>query len=232
MARTKKGKMPEWFAKEEKKTDAFIDKIAIVIGGATKRRDFYQKDVPDWERPGVEIWGLNGIRFSWVPKWTRMFNVHRLELLEQYAFPVETEIAWSAINRDVPFYVADSWKGQLFNEHIFPAEALKAAYPRGDYHCNSGDWFIAFALYSGFRRIHFCGWNMMSLMEQMSARACFEYWAGFAEAKGMRVTTGKECDLFYPYHIVRSNRVYGYDDCPAWEDRTRDAKSGPPYRFD
>ena len=91
-----------------------------------------------------------------------------------------------------------------------------------------------FAIHEGFDEIRLHGWMLAlnAVSEQMSARACFEYWAGYAEGRGVKVVTAGDCDMFYAYHIVKSERVYGYDDCPAYEDRTRGARSGAPYRYD
>ena len=63
--------------------------------------------------------------------------------------------------------------------------------------------------------------------EPISARACLEYWLGVAEGRGVRVTVAEDCDIFAFYHLVKSNMVYGYDDTPIFEDRTRPAGDVP-----
>jgi hypothetical protein len=69
------------------------------------------------------------------------------------------------------------------------------------------------------------------MMEQTSAAKCAEYWVGYAEGLGMKVHVGEDSAMFGVYHLTKTNRVYGYDDSPAYEDRTSEGKD-PPYRYD
>jgi hypothetical protein len=210
-------------------------KTAIIIGGGAKARNL---DVAMCDAEGVEIWGINAIRKKWVPRWDRMFNLHRYDLLRKYGWPVEVDAEWCANHEDIPFYTVDQWPdGRMARTIIFPREKMAEAMPRGDYHCNSFDWLVAYAVYrGGYDSVHLHGVTLTTdgLLEQMSSRACLEYWCGYAEAKGVKIVQSKDCNLFYATHLVLSERVYGYDDCPAYEDRTSNAPPGgqPPYRFD
>jgi len=97
---------------------------------------------------------------------------------------------------------------------IFPHEILRSSQPRGAYHCSSIDWMIAYALHLGASEIFLTGVQMRNSEEPLSAQACIEYWCGYAEGKGCRVTAASDSDLFFNYHLVRSRYVYGYD---SWD---------------
>ena len=47
---------------------------------------------------------------------------------------------------------------------------------------------------------------------------------------GMQVTFADDTDLCVAYHLVRSNRLYGYEDCPPYEDRV--TGRDPPFKYD
>jgi hypothetical protein len=209
-------------------------KRAVIIGGTTKSQDF---DVSLFDNPDVEIWGINAIRFEWVERWHRMFNLHKYQLLRDYGWPVGAEGRWCAKNRSVPFYSMDPWPDKrIFNWHQFPYEAMASSAvltsARNNYHCNSFDWLMAYAIYCKFDAVDFYGVNLaLDGREQLSSRACLEYWIGFAEARGIQVRLIKS-DLFYAYNLVKSEKIYGLDDCPYFEDHTKDAPEGAPYRYD
>ena len=191
-------------------------KVAI-IGGATRQGSaaYYDKS---WQ-----IWGLNSIRPKWIPRWSKMFNLHRLKHLErdcpQY---VDWDSVWSRRHPKVPFYVIDSWRGLLKNQVLFPRAAL-AYQPRSDYHASSIDWMVAFAVHLKAEAIHLHGVRFAldsHREEPISAQACLEYWCGYAEGRGIPVTAHSDCEMFLQYHLVASRTVYGYDDVTMVEDRT------------
>jgi hypothetical protein len=213
-----------------------------IIGGRASAEHF--------EDNGAEIWGLNGMRPSWVPHWDGMFNLHTYQRLVDYGFDVHVERTWAQANPAVPFYVMDRWPGGwLPNQHLFPANAIMhwRSESRGRYHCSSFDWLVAFALYSNdlqhasiyetgsgaqiideiiIQGVGLC----LEAGEPISARACLEYWCGVAEGAGVKVTAAPDCDIFRFYHLVKSNLIYGVDDTPIYEDRTAIAEPGAvPY---
>lgn len=207
-------------------------KTAILLGGGAKSKYFNWKLADGLE---TEIWGINFQRKDWVPHLDRMFNIHRYALLKKYGYPCYSD----AVNardwgRGTRIFLADAWPDErMFDAEIFPADKLREAYPRGNYHCNSLDWLIAYALYEGMAALHIHGFNLEreGVVEQQSAAKCAEYWAGYATGRGMEVVIGADSAMFGVYHLTLTNRVYGYDDCPAWEDR-RPGASDPPYRYD
>jgi len=191
-----------------------------IIGGCAKKRYFPQN------YKGY-IWGVNGgCGRSAVPHFHVLFNIHRFKLLKQYGYNFDIEKRMKGM-----IYTADAWpKGWLHNGHIFPAKQMMKDMPRGHYHCGSADWLVAFAVWLGYvTEIDLHGWNLiLEAGEPISARACLEYWCGYAEAKGIKVNVAPDCGIFHYFHMVKSKRTYGYDDCPMFEDRTR---KGQPYDY-
>lgn len=206
-------------------------KTAIILGGGAKPKLFKQTLS---KNPKAEVWGVN-MQFGW-RDWVRhdrMFNIHRYQLLRQYGWPTEEFALWAYDHPNARVIVADRWPGKMMaRAEIFPRKRLQA-FPRGDYHVNSLDWLIAYALLEKFTTVVLHGWSLEreGVMEQVSSPKCAEYWAGYATGRGMKVVVAADSAMFGVYHLTLTNRVYGYDDCPAWEDRRPGAK-GVPYRYD
>ena len=197
-----------------------------IVGGCAKKRYFPQNYKG-------QIWGVNGgCGGSAVPGWNILFNVHRFKLLKRYGYNFENDKKFKGL-----VYTADAWpKGWLKDPYIFPADKMARDMPRGHYHCGSADWLVAFAVWATlygkttrFTQIDLHGWNLiLEAGEPISARACLEYWCGYAEAKGIKVNVAPDCGIFHYFHMVKSKRTYGYDDCPMFEDKTR---KGMPYDY-
>jgi len=192
-------------------------KIVIVGGYPIQDRAAVYEHGEDWE-----YWGINAIHIDWLPvrKWSRWFNLHHYKTLKtEWKHGLAAEIAWHHIHNNVPCYVLESWDGIIPNERIFPRKKLERM-SRGWYHCGSFDWMVAYAVSLGAEEIALHGIGLaMESGEPMSAHACLEYWCGYAEGKGCKVTT-KDCNLFYNWHLVRDHKAYGYDDWDMIEDRT------------
>lgn len=195
-------------------------KIAII--GPSARPDAGTHYDHTWE-----IWGINSAyRPMWSnTHWSRMFNLHRLAHLQrdcpQY---IEWDTEFSKFNPTIPMYVVDSWKGKLVNQALFPREALAKTQPRAHYHASSFDWLVAYAIHLGAESINIHGAQFTldsHRDEPMAAWPCLEYWCGYAEGKGIKVQTHRDCDMFVQFHLVRSNTVYGWDDVRMIEDRTK-----------
>jgi hypothetical protein len=190
-------------------------KIAIVGPSAAQRSvDLYDQT---WT-----FWGINSCYRRLAARWAAMFNLHRLAHLErdvpQY---IGWDAAFSRLNPKVKMVVVDTWRGLLKNQVIFPRAELEHQ-PRSDYHASSFDWMLAYAVHLGAKIVSVHGANFAldsNRDEPISARACLEYWAGYAEGRGTRVWTAGDCDLFLQYHLVASRTVYGYDDVVMVEDR-------------
>jgi|SRR5882672_7868935 len=185
---------------------------------------------------GDEIWGLNAIRPDWVPYWSKMFNLHTFQNLRRYKWPVKRELEWVKENPNVPFYVIGGDWPEDYRATALPMARMEEM-PRGRYHCGSFDWMVAFAtcLHVGFywgeslTEIHLHNIGLcLEAGEPISARACLEYWCGYAEAMGIRIVP-HDCDIFHFYHLVKSTMIYGIDDTPIFEDRS---KRGAPYTYE
>lgn len=193
----------------------------VIVGGRAQQKYFGYKLR---DQKNVEIWGLNAIRPRWVPYWSRMFNLHTYERLIREDWPVEVEQDWATENPDVPFYVLDKWP-KLASQRIFPGKRLMRDFPRGDYHCGSFDWMVAFACtMPKVTEIALHGIGLERAVEggePISSRACLEYWCGYAAGhNGIEITCAKDTDLFMFFHVVKSRLIYSYDHTPLVEDRT------------
>lgn len=194
-------------------------KVAIV-GGLAERKNWKR-------RKGFEVWGLNAIRPQWLDgSWSRMFNLHRHDLLMRYGWPVNREYEWVGANPDIPFITVDMWP--RLKSVIFPRAKLK--FPMANYHCGSFDWMVAYAMHLGAVEIALHGIRLgFEAGEPLSSRACLEYRCGMAAGRGIKITLSPDTDLFTFYHLVKSHLIYGYEDTPVVEDRT---KKGVPYTYD
>jgi hypothetical protein len=207
-----------------------------LIGGKAQSRFFNPE-------PGDEVWTLNNCWFAWARHHaTRHFNIHKHENLVRYGFDIKTTVAFLEAHPKIKFYSTDLWP-ELKDRggcYVFPRDDIAEMGYRADYHCGSFDWMAAFAvdLLTGIDRpcvepeiiVHGVS-LLIEAGEPISARACLEYWLGVAEGCGIKVTVTPDCDLFAFYHLVKSNMVYGYDDTPVYEDRTRPADGEPPYKL-
>lgn len=208
-----------------------MKKKVVIFGGNAKKKYFkYDERAEYWMINGQQ----SGARFGgWGPPPDRCFNLHRYKLLKYYKYNFDNEISWSLRNPSVPIYTFDKWshgkiKNTLAGWQQFPLDKLLKM-PRGRYHCGTFDWLVAYAIYLGVREIEFHGVGLcLEAGEPISARACLEYWCGYAEGKGIKITMAKDCDPFHFYHLVKSHLTYGLDDTPIYEDRT---KRGVPYDY-
>lgn len=195
----------------------------VMIGGKARPEDM----LPEYAEEGWEFWGLNAVRPPWTADipWARWFNLHRFEhLVRDWSDGLRAEIKWAKENPKVPFYVLDSWQGELPNEVIWPRQELASlkGYTVHEYHAGSFDWMVAFAVHLGATEIdiHGCTVGTDSPRDEpISARACLEYWIGFAAGRGIRVNIAPSTDIMWQYHLVRSDTVYGYDDVQLIENR-------------
>lgn len=193
-------------------------KVAIVAGSAKAKDGILNLG------SGYEIWGLNGCWPAWLmgsyvrlDKW---FHIHkRADLLKDIPEHVDNFETWAKKHPEIEFVLLEPWDA-IPDATIFPHEELRKM-PRGDYHCSSIDWMIAYAIHLRADEIVLSGIQMRAEGEPISATPCIEYWCGYAQGFGIDVTVTPSCDLFYNYHMVRSRYVYGYDSWDLIEDRTK-----------
>lgn len=185
---------------------------AIIISGGT--HPSFLPAMAINEQPW-EVWTLNAIRPQWLEDNAigidRHFNLHRYGHLQRdWANGVDAEIKWAQENPHIPFYTLDDWAGQIPGRQQFPRHM---GFPRDDYHASSFDLMLAFALHLGMTELHVSAFQMnVPMAEPISARACMEYWIGYATARGMTVHTDWTSDLMCQYQLVRNHLIYGWDD--------------------
>lgn len=193
-------------------------KIAI-IGGVAKKSDGILALGRDWE-----IWGVNlcippwlGNAYVRLDKW---FHLHKRSWLEdEIPEALKAFEDWALKHEEMEFFVTAPWD-KLPAAKVFPRDELRLM-PRGDYHCGSFDWMVAYAVYLGATEIMLSGIKLHhESAEPLSSGACLEYWCGYAEGRGVKVTTAPSCELFFNFHLVKSHYVYGYDKWDLIEDRT------------
>ena len=193
-------------------------KVAI-IGGCAKKSDGVLELGREWH-----IWGVNACWPEWLmrsyirlDKW---FHLHRrAELKDEIPEHLEAFEKWCLAHDEIEIVLLEMWEN-LPKATIFPRDEVRRI-GRGDYHCGSFDWMVAYAILLGVEEIYLAGIKLHTESgEPQSSGPCLEYWCGFAEARGIKITTSPSCDLFYNWHLVKSHYVYGYDKWDLIEDRT------------
>lgn len=183
-----------------------------------------------WKNPNYECWTLNSA-------WKNIFNAKTLAAPKSVTawFELHSRLylrkEWNGLKHHfkalglltVPVYVqrAADWP-ELHDARTFPRRHLRHCHPRGDYHASSFDWMLQFALTVGYKDISIWGvdFGPTDAGEPISARACLEYWIGYAEASGVKVRMKGPTGLFWIYNYTRERTPYHYDD--TWrlvEDR-------------
>ena len=170
-----------------------------------------------------EIWNINGHQPWWVDgaRWARSFHLHHRADLERDIPGHARGYEWFCYQHEqTKIYLLERWK-KIPRAEMFPRSALSRM-QRGNYHCGSFDWLVAFAVHLGAKEIslHGVGLNHEG-GEPLSAGACLEYWCGYATGLGVRVTTDRDCGLFWNYRIVRDHKAYGYDSWDLVETMTK-----------
>lgn len=177
-----------------------------------------------WSKKGWERWSLNagwqkfdGEQSAACTAW---FELHsRRYLLQEWGGEKRHFTALSILRCPVYVQHPKQWPGHDVRQ--FPSTKLRRHFGT-EYHASSLDWMLAFALYSGYKDIHFWGVNFGPTEggEPMSARACLEYWIGRAHGMGVKVTVHEPTGLFWIYNFTRHKTPYHFDD--TWrlvEDR-------------
>jgi len=186
-----------------------------------------------WKKRTHDIWTLNSAwrRFGWDLLWkgwkapsalSAYFELHTPRYLREEWGKSRAHFENLAELR-VPVYVQDAkaWP-TLWKPTTLPRAAIGKAFPRGDYHASSIDWMLAMGLHLGYKRIdvYGTGFGPTDGGEPISARAAFEYWVGFAEGLGVKVTVHEPTGAFWIYNVTKERTPYHFDD--SWrlvEDR-------------
>lgn len=197
-------------------------KVAIVASGHGR----YEAPLGD---PAWECWGLNQT-WQWFnhelfnKQFSRWFELHRAGFLrwENEKDRYGSHFTFLQGSDRPKLYVQDveEWPG-VKNIAEFPFESVQAIAPDfGYYHACSIDWMIAYAIHEGATEIGLFGVEQDHSGEPIGSRACVEFWAGYATAKGIKVTS-VDGSTFKLAHLVYTSIPYALD--PMWlpfEDRT------------
>lgn len=158
-----------------------MHKVAIVGMGS-------DSDRAPFDDPSFECWGMNH-QYLYMPpgewQWDRWFELHEPWQIRQER---EARLAWLAEDHGVPVYARRRYEEWPASRPL-PVAALSSIGPRGFYHAGTFDWMVAMAIYENASHIEIHGLDSLEIEggEPRSARACLEYWCGYAEALGIPV---------------------------------------------
>lgn len=199
-------------------------KVAIIASGHGR----YEAPLDtEWE-----WWGVNQT-YRWfehemlAQRFTRWFELHRRPFLawENEADLYRRHLHWLTHLTDNPsrLYVQDvsEWNDATYPPQAFPFTEVQALAPDfAYYHACSIDWILAYAIQQGATEIGLYGIEQDHTVEPHGSRACVEFWAGFATARGIKVTSAQG-STFKLAHLCYTKVPYALD--PSWlpfEDRT------------
>lgn len=74
-----------------------------------------------------------------------------------------------------------------------------------EYFTNSISWFVALAIYEGYEEILITGVDMAQDSEYQAQRPSVEFWIGYAEGMGIKVTIPPTSD------ILKATQMYGFE---------------------
>lgn len=173
----------------------------VAIVGTGLRRDAAPYRDPEWC-----VWALNEIR---QPAFTRHWELHPARV--QSAHDLR---ALAAIRQ--PCYVLEpaEWgPGQVPNPVRYPLDRLRAAGMRRYFSCTFA-YQVALAVLEGFEEVGLWGvqLHLGTPRERLLERRCVDYWLGYAEGRGVRVSEDSG--------LAQQPRLYGYD----YEDELLDSR--------
>jgi len=155
----------------------------------------------------VELWGLNEAHvFPWLTRATRWFQLHPRTSWER-------EIAKRNITGHAEWLMANPWNIPIVMAHQHDDVPKSTQYPlrqiaekafknirRGTakvrYFTSTFAYMMGYALeVEHFDRIEIYGVDMAEGTEFQHQKACFEFWIGYAMAKGVEIYLPDECQL-------------------------------------
>jgi hypothetical protein len=163
-----------------------------------------------------EIWGLNEL-YLMIPRWTRWFEIHSREVYEAdkkrtsdhilalraMTCPVYMHQHYDDIPASVPYPLP-----QIAELFANPGKGLP-------YLTNTISYMIALAILEGFSEIAVYGVDMATDSEYSVQRPSCEYFLGFAQGRGIKVTVPPDCEL------LKTDFLYGYQtpEIERWNAR-------------
>lgn len=185
-------------------------KVAILGFGATA------KDCP-WQDPSWELWAMNGWWRAAEPdhgvkapedRYTLWFDMHTLEYTRAYGKAAgfgDAQERWLEKPHPFPIFTLDHLGPAYPSTRAFPIEDVVAKVGR-DYFTSTVAYVLAYALtLPDVAEIGLWGIDLVHDTEYSEQRPCAEYWAGRAEALGIKVTIHEQSAL------LRQRTRYGYE---------------------
>ena len=164
-------------------------RVAIVGAGLDRLRAPYGD--PAWC-----VWALNEI---WQPAFTRHWEMHPMR--------VQSLLDLAALAKiQEPCYVLDLETSREFvpNPVRYPLERALALAGRRYFTCTFA-YQLALVALEGFEEVGLWGVQLYwgTPRERLVEAACTEYWLGFLQGRGVRVTQDSD--------LARQDQLYGYD---------------------
>ncbi len=166
----------------------------------------------------VEIWTPNCAWRYGITRINRLFEMHKIEKLEEDARLSEKRKAaygqdgrdweaehweWLQKEHDFPIYMLE-WDERFPSAVEYPLDKVVGCFGREAF-SSTPDYMLALALAEGFERIYLFGIEMRNGTEYAYQRPNFLYWVGRAEEMGVEVVEPEGNGLL-------PRRLYGYEE--------------------
>lgn len=193
-----------------------LSEVTIVALGRTGYRwaqEQYSK--PGKPKPRHEVWVLNGA--ASVFRHDVVFNMHDLDELAKHE-PDKNFIELYE-NHDKPVVTIRALP-EVKNLYEYPLDEVTEEFQQ-TYFANGTSYLIAFALLCGVERINIfgCDFDYPGRNDYEAGRCNFEYWLGYAAAKGVIVSTSSESTLMDTTYRLNGKGRIGYGGVYGYFDR-------------
>lgn len=168
-------------------------KTKVAIMGFSPSWRLAPFDEVEWE-----IWGMNEL-YKRLPRWDRWFELHKRTVnLDDEG----SEHIWKLAALDCPVYMQKHYD-DIPASLAYPLDKVTANFR--PYLTSTFSFMVALAILEGFEEIGVYGCDTAD-EEWGSQRPSLEYFLGYAEGKGIKVTIPHESSL------LRAPFIYGYQE--------------------
>lgn len=193
-----------------------LSEVTIVALGRTGYQWAQNEySAPGPKKPGHEVWVMNGA--ASVFQHDVVFNMHDLEELAKHE-PDKDFIGLYA-EHDKPVVTIRALDG-VPNLYEYPLAEVTEEFQQ-NYFGNGTSYLIAFALLCGVKKINIfgCDFEYPGRNEYEAGRSNFEFWLGYARAKGVEILVPQKSTLLDTCWRMPGDKgrigfgaVYGYFD--------------------
>ena len=167
-------------------------KTVAIVGLAPSTRELCSQ-----EPEGVELWSLNQGHTVFPPelmaRFTRWFQIHPWDEMVARQNQRDKHLDWLG-KAAIPVYL-EELNPAVPNGVRYPYEAVCADLGT-NYLTSAIAFMVAMAIYERFEVIKLYGLEMAHGTEYFEQRACLEYLAGIAKARGIMIWVPDSCPLF------------------------------------